>query len=233
MILNGDYFNDIEITSDIITGEGTTELPKDNQTGYDFILCCEKHYTDSLSIEFELHTDEFVYPVAMKQRQTILDSLFNSYGIEYSELYLKDIFEVDNDTVEVDGHILWKYNIYDYGYKHLACKDPKIKRPADDYKDRWVELHMHFNMPAFNEQQGMRFLYYLSKALFKNNELFVNYFHIDGGYYYSKYGEEIVVNRSDIESSENYDMFCKTMLNGNQRDNVLGCLCRNNKETQQ
>lgn len=64
MIVNEDYFNDLKLTDDDITssdstaGEDMLNSHKKFQTGYEYILYCEKHYTDRLYIEF----DDFEIP---------------------------------------------------------------------------------------------------------------------------------------------------------------------------
>ena len=144
-----------------------------------------------------------------------------------------DTYEEDYDnTVEIDGHSILDYNIYDSGYIHLACKDPQIRRTNGEYESRWYALYMHFNMPDFNTiQQGMKFLYYLTKTIFKRDDFLVNLFSIDGGYYYSTYEEEINVYGSDAKSFNDYNSFYKQVLNEHDRDCVLGCLFSNNQRT--
>jgi hypothetical protein len=146
---------------------------------------------------------------------------------------LIDTYEEDyEDMVEIDGHSIPYYNIYDYGYIHIACKDPQIKRTAKEYESRWYVLRMHFNMPDFNTiQQGMKFLYYLTKTIFKRDDFRVNSFGIDGGYYYSKYEDEINVHSDDAESFNDYNSFYKHTLNEYDRDCVLGCLFAKNQKT--
>ena len=143
---------------------------------------------------------------------------------------MKDSYE-DDDIVKIDDHSIPDYNIYDYGYIHLACKDPKIKRTAEEYENRWYALCMHFNMPHFNRQRGMKFLYNLTKTIFKHDDFLVSNFSIDGGYYYSNYDEEINVYSYDAKLSNDYDSFCMRMLREYTKDYVLGCLCRNNQRT--
>ena len=235
MLLNEDYFDDLKLTDDDIMSSDSTASEdmfkphKKFQTGYEYILYCEKHYTDRLYIDFE-SSCYIIKPVTIKKIQALLYYLFNTYGIEHSELFLKDSYE-DDDIVKIDDHSIPDYNIYDYGYIHLACKDPKIKKPDEEYESRWYALCMHFNMPHFNRQRGMKFLYNLAKTIFKRDEFLVRYFSIDGGYYYSNYDEEINVYSYDAKLSNDYDSFCMRMLRDYTKDYVLGCLCRNNKRT--
>lgn len=144
---------------------------------------------------------------------------------------MKDSYD-DDDIVKIDGHSIPDYNIYDYEYIYLACKDPKIKRSDEEYESRWYALCMHFNMPDFNRQRGMKFLYNLTKTIFKHDDFLVSNFSIDGGYYYSNYDEEINVCSYDIKLSNDYNSFCMRMLREYNRDCVLGCLCRNNQPTE-
>ena len=60
MILNENYFDDIEITDDDIessdstAGEDVFKSHKIFQSGYEYVLYCEKHYNDRLSIGFKI-----------------------------------------------------------------------------------------------------------------------------------------------------------------------------------
>ena len=64
MIVNEDYFNNLKLTDDDIessdstAGEDMFKSHKNFQSGYEYILYCEKHYTDRLCIDFEIPNRE-------------------------------------------------------------------------------------------------------------------------------------------------------------------------------
>lgn len=77
MIVNEEYFNDLNLTDDDIesldstAGENVFKSHKKFQSGYEYILYCEKHYTDRLYIEFEFPSREAlshdINPVTVKK----------------------------------------------------------------------------------------------------------------------------------------------------------------------
>ena len=77
MLLNEDYFDDLKLTDDDIMSSDSTASEdmfkphKKFQTGYEYILYCEKHYTDRLYIEFEIPNREDlihgINPVTIKK----------------------------------------------------------------------------------------------------------------------------------------------------------------------
>lgn len=78
MILKEDYFNDLKLTDDDITSSDSTvgedmfiKSHKNFQSGYEYILYCEKHYTDRLCIDFKISNREAlshdINPVTVKK----------------------------------------------------------------------------------------------------------------------------------------------------------------------
>lgn len=70
-----------------------------------------------------------------------------------------DMYDNYDDITVYNGHPGPNFNIYDYGYKHLACKDPNTERTDKEYNNHSLIIGMYFNIPKFSMNTGLKFLY--------------------------------------------------------------------------
>lgn len=143
------------------------------------------------------------------------------------------------DDITVYAHPGPKFNIYNYGYKHLACKDPNIKRTDKEYNNHLLTINMYFNMPSFNKNNGLRFLYKLLQTVFRdfpyNNIECMEI--IDGTSNIFtpniKYEKSITYSYEEAMSYKNYKDFCKAVMSSLQKDDIFNILCKKDINQQQ
>ena len=153
MLINEDFFNDIDIKEDDIRDiDNTVGITFRN--GDEFIEYCRSHYGYSLEIRFEDKDYEYIKPKMMKKISKVLYQLFDSYGIEHSEAFIIENCFDDNKV---------SYKLFDYGYKHLSPKDPE-KKSFDEYDEDIVCVMICLNIPVFSKRQAEMFLYRIVKS---------------------------------------------------------------------
>lgn len=155
MLINEDFFNDIDIKEDDIQNiDNTVGITFRN--GDEFIEYCRSLYDYSLEIRFEDEDREYIKPNTMKKISKALYHLFDLYGIEHSEAFIiENCFEENKIS----------YKLFDYGYKHLSVKEPE-KKSFDEYDEDIVCVMICLNIPVFSKRQAEMFLYRLVKSAF-------------------------------------------------------------------
>ena len=170
----------------------------------------------------------------MRHIQTLLDNLFDIYGIDHSELFIKDTYYGWDNMVSRYGLKYPDYKIYDYGFKYLACENPEKERTHEEYCDRYVVIGMYFNMPPFNENRAFRFLYKLLKTTFRPNAYNIIYFYLNDSALFKKpkYQETIELSKEEVDYYKDYEYndFLKKIRGDIQIDDIRCCMCRFDKD---
>ena len=111
MIINEDFFNDIDIKEDVLDVDNDNTVYEITfHNGDEFIEYCRSHYDYGLEIRFEDKDYEYIKPKTMKKISKVLYHLFDSYGIEHSEAFI----------INCNYNSKNPYKLFDYGYKHLS-----------------------------------------------------------------------------------------------------------------
>ena len=149
MILNEDYFNDLEITDKDIMADDTpldVEEPKHDLTVEEYHKLFEQYnHIIRFRIEDEYDTT-FIQTSLIPRIFKRLDTIFKSYGIEdYKYVLVSSCYEEDCNTVVKFG---------DY---QLFCDEDDEDEFINDRYD-WVYINVFVNYPEFTYKRALRFL---------------------------------------------------------------------------
>ena len=163
MILNEDYFKDLEIEDeDIVSDDDTLDVEKPKMTIEDFRKLPEQYdYLIKITIRKrnDKETTSFLTSLLPKLFKR-LDVIFDSYGIEHSQYVLRSTYYTGrkNNT------------ILDFGNYQLFCDDCIEDIYINDtYKDFYICVYA--NYPKFSYKRAFRFVYTILN-IFKIDEHF-------------------------------------------------------------
>ena len=151
MILNEDYFDDLEIKDEDIMADDTpldVEEPKHELTVKEYYKLLEQY---NHLIRFRIEDDDmdttFIQTSLIPRIFKRLDTIFESYGIEdYKYVLVSSCYVEDCNTVVKFG---------DY---QLFCKERDKDKYINDRYD-WVYINVFVNYPEFTYKRVLRFLY--------------------------------------------------------------------------
>ena len=162
MILNEDYFKDLEIEDeDIVSDDDTLDVEKPKMTIEDFCKLPEQYdYLIKIMIrkKNDKETTSFLTSLLPKLFKR-LDVIFDSYGIEHSQYVLRSTYYTGKNNT-----------ILDFGNYQLFCDDCIEDIYINDtYQDFLICVYA--NYPKFSYKRAFRFVYTMLN-IFKIDEHF-------------------------------------------------------------
>lgn len=154
MILNEDYFKDLEITDDdVIEDDNDVEGPYNNLTLKDVHKLHEQYnHCISIRIVKENNSDTtFFQTILIPKLFKRLDDIFDMYGIEHSEYVLSSTGHKEKvcDTCDT---------VVKFGNYQLFCLESDKDEFINNIYDYFL-INVYVNYPVFNYKRAFRFLY--------------------------------------------------------------------------
>ena len=162
MILNEDYFKDLEIENDDIIEDDILDVEKPDLTLDEFHKLPEQYdYLIKIMVEKRDNTDTTLsFQTSLLPRITKrLDAIFESYGIEHSEYILTPSYYTGDSNT-----------ILDFGNYQFFCEEENKNDYLNDiYRDFYICAYV--NYPKFSYKRAFRFVYTMLN-IFKFDEHF-------------------------------------------------------------
>ena len=175
MLINEDYFKDLEISEEDI--QDITSISDDNDTninGINIFNKCNYDYTICIQFANEHYLDELTKKVALKK----VALLFDSYGIDHSEIYVISGFgylngkSFDNTPVDIEKTEIGYENDYISLTNYSNSKNNEEIRNKPAFKEH--SMLMFFKKPKFSNikhllslmQRLLNISYYNNKKAF-------------------------------------------------------------------
>ena len=155
MLLNEDYFNEIEITDDDITDKDTNynnEQQPDIETYFNHMFSDYTHCIGIIIEQPDLYNNKVLweqyYPHLIKR----LNYVFSTYDIEYSEPIFMEFWDVI-------AFSKYKSQIYKYKYRIFNYHNFKVIGQETVHLDDSMKIMIFFNLPKFTSlKQAFRFI---------------------------------------------------------------------------
>ena len=166
MLISEDYFNNIEITDDVVSSTEQSNDSENPELLFDSML---SNYTHCISIQVSSST--FIFHQKEKKLwqkiipQTIkrLNMLLDTYGIEHSE----PLF-IDDNVARIMGSEASNYKIIDHNHFKIAISsnDELTKEHLTDS----LSLTIYINLPKLSTyKQAYKFIYNILRNIWKDN----------------------------------------------------------------
>ena len=154
MILNEDYFDDLEINDeDIVTDDvEEPEQKHEHELTLEKVKKIPEQYSHCIRIDIVYKIDEdttFIQTSLLPRIFKRLDIILESHCIEHSEYILTMIYDVKMcETVIKFGD-----------YQLFCLESNKDEFINDTYKYKHFQIQVYLNYPKFNYKRAFRFLY--------------------------------------------------------------------------
>ena len=148
MILNEDYFKDIEITDDDIESPDDIDISNNNEyaTPEEWFADIKSKYTHCIDITLKREYQWKVNPKPIIKRMLYV---FDVYGIEYSEPILQEIIHLEDNLK--NGYS--QCNFIDYnGYKLISSKHKTIESVKKS--NNAISVVIFFNLPKVHSYKA-------------------------------------------------------------------------------
>ena len=153
MILNEDYFDDLEINDeDIMTDDVVEEPEQEHELTLEEAKKIPEQYSHYIKIDIVYKIDgdtTFIQTSLLPRIFKRLDIILESHCIEHSEYILTMIYDVKRcETVIKFGD-----------YQLFCLESDKDEFINDIYKYKHFQIQVYLNYPKFNYKRAFRFLY--------------------------------------------------------------------------
>ena len=147
MILNEDYFKDLEITDEDIIDD-VEELKHDLTV--EELHKLPEQYNNLIRFRIEVDDDKdttFIQTSLIPRLFKRLDTIFELYGIEHYEYVLVSRY-----------YVCYCETVVKFGNHQLFCEEYE-KYKFINGKYEYFFIHVYLNYPKFNYKRAFRFLY--------------------------------------------------------------------------